>query len=234
MAGARCPVRGASRTDAGVHAHGQVAAFDAPRRIERSKWERGLNGTLPDDIGVQRADEVAPGYDPRRDSAFKTYRYVLRLGAHRDPLMVGRAWQIDARRARPRPAEGRHGPADFLDLDAMAEAARRLEGTHDFRAFRSAADQRDNTIRTLTRVEIVRGFAQREDLVAIEIRGNAFMHNMVRILAGTLVEVGRERMDPEDVEALLGEHPDRGLAGETAPACGLYLVAIELGRTRVG
>lgn len=228
MAGAACKVRGVSRTDAGVHAHHQVASFDSPRDIEPYKWARGLNGQLPKTIAVHRVARVPEGWDPRGHVAGKTYRYLLRVGDHRDPLMLDRAWQLGPRRTRPRPEAGRAAPSDWLDLDAMEAAAKHLEGTHDFQAFRSARDERENTVRTLREVRVVRGFSGRDDVVAVEVSGNAFMHNMVRILVGTLVEVGRERLDPDNVPALLGPDADRADCGETAPAHGLYLVHVQI------
>jgi tRNA pseudouridine38-40 synthase len=222
-------VRGASRTDAGVHAHGQVAAFDTAREIPRVGWVRGLNGKLPPDVAVRDAAPCPVGYRPRFDAVAKTYRYLLHLGPVRDPLLRDRAWHLGPRRARPGGRE-RRAPEDWLDLDAMDAAARALVGEHDFRAFRSSADDRENTRRTLTSVRVERRFAGRDDVVALEVRGTAFMHHMVRILTGTLVEVGRERMSPKDVAALLSPDADRRGAGETAPAHGLYLVSIELGR----
>lgn len=228
LAGARCKVRGASRTDAGVHAHGQVAAFDSPREIAPHGWQRGLNSKLPPGVAVVRAEPCAVGYNPRYDALAKTYRYLLHLGPVRDPFLRGRAWHLGPRRSQPlrrRPAK----PEEWLDVDAMREAAGRLVGEHDFVAFKTAADPRPTTVRTLTRVEVF-PFAGRTDLLAIEIRGTAFMHNMVRILVGTLVEVGRKRRTPDELSALLGPRGRREDAGETAPPQGLYLVEVELGR----
>lgn len=228
MAGAFCRVRGASRTDSGVHAYGQVAAFDCPRRIEPYKWARGLNGRLPADVAVQSAEACEPGYNPRYHAAAKLYRYLIRIGDHRDPLLHKRAWQLGPRRTRPRPAGGRHRPEDWLDLDAMERAAAAFVGTHDFQALRRATDPREDTVRTLSDVRLIRGFTSREDLLALEVRGTAFMHNMMRILAGTLVEVGRERLPASRVPELLTPEAERADAGQTAPAWGLYLVRIEL------
>lgn len=222
-------VRGASRTDSGVHAHGQVAAFDASRDIPPLGWVRGLNGKLPEDVAVVDAARCAAGYTPRFDAVAKTYRYLLHLGPVRDPLLARRAWHLGPRRAKRHEGQRRRAE-DWLALDAMAEAAAVLVGEHDFRAFRASADERDNTVRTLTRVELVRGFGGRDDLVAIEVRGTAFLQHMMRILAGTLVDVGRERRTAADVAALLSPDADRAGAGETAPPGGLYLVDIELGR----
>lgn len=225
-------VRGASRTDAGVHADDQVAAFDSPRELPMVGWVRALNGKLPEDIAVRVAEPCPLGYRPRFDAAAKTYRYLLHLGPVRDPQWRRQVWHLGPRRARPWRGGAPARPEDWLDLDAMSVAAAVLVGEHDFRAFRAAGDTRENTMRTLTRVELVRAFCGREDLIAIEVRGTAFMQHMVRILVGTLVEVGRERMRAEDVAGLLGPSGARERAGETAPAAGLTLVSIELGRER--
>lgn len=227
MAGAAVTVHGASRTDAGVHAHGQTAAFDTTRDIPMHGWVRGLNGHLPGDVAVVEAAPCPAGYRPRFDATGKTYRYLLHLAETPDPLWRRRVWHLGPRRARPHDG-ARRAASDWLDLDAMDATAAALEGTHDFRAFRASADTRDNTVRTLSSVRVVRGFAGRDDLLAVEVHGTAFLHNMVRILVGTLVEVGRERMTPAEVAALLSPEAARRDAGETAPASGLHLVAVEL------
>lgn len=230
IAGTPIEVRGASRTDAGVHAEGQVAAFDCALELPMTGWVRALNGKLPPDIAVRSAEPCPVGYRPRFDAKEKVYRYLLHLGPVRDPQWRRMVWHLGPRRARPRRGGAPTRASDWLDLDAMSAAAKRLEGTHDFRAFRASGDPRENTIRTLTRVAVLPGFCGREDLVAIEVHGTAFLQHMVRILVGTLVEVGRERMRAEDVGALLGPSATREKAGETAPACGLTLVHVELGR----
>ncbi len=232
VAGADVKIRGTSRTDSGVHAEDQVVAFDSPRALPMIGWMRALNGRLPPDIVVRAAEDCPVGYQPRYDAAWKRYRYLLHLGPVRDPQWRRRVWHLGPRRARPWHGKVPTAPEEWIDVDAMAEAASQFEGEHDFRAFRSAADIRENTVRTLTRVELKRAHAEREDLVAIEVTGTAFLQHMVRILVGTLVDVGRERMRPSDVAALLGPDASRDHAGETAPASGLTLVHIELGRER--
>lgn len=219
MNGAPAELRGASRTDAGVHALGQVAAFDPARDIEPRGWLRGLNASLPADVAVVAAEPCEPGYTPRFDTVDKTYRYLVLRGEIRHPLLRGRAWFLGPR----------HGGAS-LDLAAMRAAADRLRGTHDFRAFRSADDDRENTTRTVHAIEIFEGWGEEPRLVAIEVRGDAFMKNMVRILVGTLVEAGRGRRSPDDVASLLGPQGRRDDAGTTAPAHGLTLVSMRLGR----
>ncbi len=225
LAGEDVKVRGASRTDTGVHALAQLAGFDSPRQIPPYKWVRGLNGKLPYDIAVRSAEPCEAGYDPRYDARAKTYRYLLHLGPVRDPLLRGRAWHLGPRRARSTGAPPMT-PAEWLDRDAMRAATAELVGTHDFRAFKTAIDPREQTVRTLFRVEILEGWAGREDLLAIEVRGDAFMHNMVRILVGTLVDVGRGRLTPEALREVI-RAGDRAGAGETAPPGGLYLVEVE-------
>lgn len=217
MAGHPVSARGAGRTDAGVHALGQVVAFDSDRLIAEVGWRRGLNTRLPDDLRVQDARACAVGYTPRFDAVGKTYRYVVQLGELQNPLLRHQVWHL-----------AKH--AD-LDLTAMRTAASLLVGTHDYRAFRAADDQRENTTRTLWSIELIEGFAGDPSLLAVEVRGTAFMKNMVRILVGTLVDVGRGRIPLERIPTLLGPHSARKHAGITAPPGGLTLVHVELGRT---
>jgi tRNA pseudouridine38-40 synthase len=225
-------VRGASRTDSGVHAEGQVVAFDSERELPPRRWLLAINRYLPDDVAVQAVEECAPGYAPRFDAVDKTYRYLYHLGLARDPLLMHRAWQLA--RSGPPPDDGAatpHARSGPLDLAAMRAAAAQLLGTHDFRAFRAADDERHNTVRTLHRVELLENFHDRKNLLALEVRGSAFMKNMVRIIAGTLIAVGRERLTAADVPALLGEHAVRTRPMETAPAHGLTLLRVTLGRS---
>ena len=231
LAGEPIEVRGASRTDAGVHAEDQVASFDTSRELPAIGWVRALNGKLPDDMAVREAEPCAPGYNPRFDAVAKRYRYTLHLGPVRDPLSRLYAWHLGPRRARPWRGAMPAAPEDWLDLDAMSEAAGLLVGEHDFGAFQAAGDVRENTVRTLTEVSLVRRFGGSDDLVAIEVRGTAFLQHMVRIIAGTLVDIGRERMSAGELRALLEPGASRDRAGETAPSCGLLLVATELGRS---
>ena len=216
--------RGAGRTDAGVHAEGQVVAFDTQRELAPLRWLLALNRYLPPEIAVQDAAACAPGYDPRFDAIDKTYRYLFYLGMARDPLWRDRAWHLA--RAGTRAADG----GVELDFAAMRDAAARLIGEHDFRAFRAADDLRENTIRTLYRVELIEAYLGRAKLLALEVQGSAFMKNMVRILAGTLIAVGRRKLPAAEVGAQLGPSAVRSRHSETAPAHGLTLVRVRLGR----
>ena len=229
-------VRGASRTDAGVHALGQAVAFDTACRIPAYGWCAGLGGALPGDVSVVDATACVPGYDPRFDAVDKTYRYLVKAGSMRDPLMRHRAFFLGPPRARPGADRRAVAPdvASWLDLEAMKEAAAHLVGKHDFVAFRSSLDDRQNTVRTLFAIDLIPAFAGDPSLLAIEVHGNAFLRNMVRILAGTLIDVGRHRLTPKMVESLVQPGADRAAAGETAPAHGLTLVSIRLGRRERG
>ncbi|MEM1413819.1 MAG: tRNA pseudouridine(38-40) synthase TruA [Myxococcota bacterium] len=222
-------LRGCSRTDAGVHAAGQIASFAVDREIPPRGWRLGLNGLLPRDVAIHEAFPVDRRYDPRHDSVWKRYRYLFRIGESRDPLSRRRAWQLGPRDARkgPRP---RTTLGDYLDLPAMRDACARLVGTHDFQAFRAMDDKRENTVREMLSVELVAGALGNEKLLALVVEGNAFMKHMVRILAGTLVEVGRQRIRPERITELLGPGVTRRDSGPTAPPQGLTLEHIELGR----
>lgn len=234
LEGSHGRLRGTSRTDAGVHAMAHPVAFATDRLLPPRGWMMQLNTLLPDDVAVREASPCAPGYDPRFDAATKLYRYRVHVGFGRDPLRDRVSWFLSPARARKDVEERSRDVSTWLDVEAMREAARRLEGTHDFAAFKAADDPRTQTVRTLRRVAIVPGFGGESDSLAIEVRGNAFMKNMVRILAGTLVDVGRGRFPPSHVDHLLSGTATRAECGPTAPAAGLVLVEVELGRTGTG
>jgi tRNA pseudouridine38-40 synthase len=201
-------VRGASRTDAGVHADGQLAAFDTTRDIPARGWVLGLNQHLPEDLAVRAARPVAAGFAPRFAARGKRYRYRVLVDPVRDPALSARTWRV----------------AD-VDVAAVANEAQAALGTHDFVAFRSSGDARDNTVRTLSRVDIER--EPHPHVVAVVVEGNAFLYNMVRILVGTLIDVGRGRLEPGAIARALRSR-DRGQAGTTAPAQGLVLEHVDV------
>jgi tRNA pseudouridine38-40 synthase len=201
------PPRGASRTDAGVHAEGQLAAFDAWRDVPMRGWVLGLNQHLPADVAVRAARPVPAGFSPRLAARGKRYRYRVLVDPVRDPHWLTRAWRVPV-----------------LDIDAMAAEASAACGTHDFAAFRAAGDGRATTVRTLSRVEIVRDEDPR--VVALVVEGNAFLYNMVRILVGTMVDVARGRLAVGAVAHALRAR-DRRSAGTTAPAHGLVLECVD-------
>lgn len=200
------PVRvtASGRTDAGVHALGQVANFRTPRPVPLKGFFHGLNGLLPRDVAVRRVDEVPEGFDSRRSAKEKTYQYFLHVGPAPSAFARRTSWRVPGGAA--------------LDVAAMAAAARTLEGTHDFSAFRSAGCDAPTAVRTIHEVRVER----HPELLEIRVRGTAFLRHMVRIVVGTLVEVGQGRRAPESVGELL-ESRDRHRAGVTAPPQGLVL-----------
>ena len=207
MTGSPCRLRAAGRTDAGVHAEGQLANFRTESAIAVGAFMRGLNALLPDDIAILSAEEVEIDFDSRRHNRGKHYRY--RIWNQRAPSagLAAAVWHL-------------HRP---LDLAAMARASRHLVGTFDFSAFRSASCDCETTTRTIYRCSVAADGPERR----IDVEGTAFLKNMVRIIAGTLVDVGRGRRDPESLAELLASG-DRTRAGVTAPARGLTLVRVFL------
>jgi tRNA pseudouridine38-40 synthase len=195
----------AGRTDAGVHALGQVIAFEAPRALPQTAYLRGLSSLLPEDVSVVGASEVEDSFDPRRNSAGKRYRYLIANRPVRSPLRRRTHWLLFAP----------------LDVAAMQEAAPQLLGTHDFSAFRAANCEARTAQRTLRELTI----SAYEDVVQFDVEGTAFLKHMVRNLVGTLVEVGRGRQSVPWVAQVLASR-DRTLGGPTAPAQGLVLVEV--------
>jgi tRNA pseudouridine38-40 synthase len=205
MTGQEVLVRGAGRTDAGVHAQGQVASVEVTSSIPTLGFLRGLNTLLPPEIAVLDVADVPAGFDARHHARGKIYRYQVWNHPVRSPRLARYSWHV-------------YHP---LDTYPMREAAAVLLGQHDFRAFRSSDCDRTNTVRILRRLDIRR----EGSLVSFEVEGTAFLRNMVRILVGTLVAVGKGKMTAPEVAALL-ESGDRTRAGVTAPACGLTLVRV--------
>lgn len=227
MAGHPVRARGASRTDAGVHATGQLVGFDTERDVSPLGWLRGLNGVLPLDVAVRAVEICEAGYNPRRDAAGKHYRYLLQTGEARDPLLRHRAWHLGPREVPRR--EGTHRDDDarqWLDFAAVEQAIELMCGTHDFRAFRASDDTREHTVRTLSAIDLITPYEGSAGLLAVDVHGDAFLKNMVRIMVGTLVEVGRGRFGLDHVAALFGDTADRRNAGPTAPPQGLTLISV--------
>ena len=212
---------GASRTDAGVHALGNVAVFDTASKIPAEKFSYALNQRLPEDIVIQSSLQVADDFHPRHCDCCKTYEYDI----------LNRTFPLPAYRNT---AYFLYGD---LDLDAMRRACQAFPGEHDFASFCAAGAQVQTTVRTIYSLEVLeqplavtgRGVSSQrspERLLTIRVRGNGFLYNMVRIIAGTLVEVGRGHIRPEEVEGIIAAC-DRAKAGPTAPARGLRLVEIK-------
>lgn len=206
-------VIGASRTDSGVHAMGNVAVFDTGTRIPPDKIAIALNRRLPEDIRVQKSEEVAPDFHPRYCDSVKTYEYTITNTPVQIPTLQKYSYHVYHR----------------LDVGTMQRAADLLTGTHDFSAFCSAGSQVQSKVRTVYEVNIsqkpivsVNGGSQ----IIIRISGDGFLYNMVRIIAGTLVEVGMGRRTVDSVAEAV-ETGERSKAGPTAPAQGLLLLGIE-------
>jgi len=199
-------VEGSGRTDAGVHAWGQVASVQLETRLDASTLQRALNGVLPRDISVTEAVAAPADFRARGDARSKLYCYRFWNGATPSPLRARfSSWE-------PRP----------LDLEAMRAAARALSGRHDFASFQAAGSSVAHTVRTLSRLELHGEVRGEIDLLA---EGNGFLRHMVRNIAGTLVEVGLLRRAADSMPALLAAR-DRRRAGPTAPAAGLALVRV--------
>jgi len=201
-------VAGASRTDAGVHASGQVASFRTERAIALHGIRRGLNSLLPAAIAIVSATDAADDFHPRFSATGKHYRYLLFTRAERSPRWRDRAWH----HAQP------------LDRAAMQGAAAALVGEHDFAAFRAAGCTARTTVRRIDQIDVAE-LPGEPAIVAVDVRGNAFLRNMVRIVVGTLVEVGQGRRPLGQVAEILAAR-DRTKAGITAPARGLELVSV--------
>ena len=249
LTGEEIQVTGASRTDAGVHALGNVAVFDTLSRIPAEKFSYALNQRLPEDIVVQSSVQVDDDFHPRHCDCQKTDEYDI----------LNRTFPLPAYRNT---AYFLYGD---LDLDAMRKACQAFLGEHDFASFCAAGAQVQTTVRTIYSLEVLeqplgsngRTEAQRsqrtqsetielqpdkarlqgsqiqqapERLLTIRVRGNGFLYNMVRIIAGTLVEVGRGHIRPEEIEGIIAAC-DRAKAGPTAPARGLRLVEIAYGES---
>ncbi len=200
-------VTGASRTDAGVHARGQVAAFTTTREIPVEKLPRAITSRLPGDVIVRKAEIVSESFDPIRDAIAKGYRYRI----------------VHSCATEQRPLFNRHfvtSTAHRLDPARMNEASRLLIGEHDFASFTRIAQGRESTVRTIYQCKVDRTSKRR---CHIDVVGNGFLYNMVRIIAGTLLEVGRGAMEPERMPEILGAR-DRSAAGPTLPPNGLCLM----------
>lgn len=218
ITGTSVNLTGSGRTDAGVHAAGQVANFKTHSPIPPVNLKRALNNTLPDAIRILRAEEAPPGFHARYSAAAKLYRYRILQAEVCPPYLARFVCHYPGRLERKR----------------IERAAQWLEGEHDFTSFASTGDalgedagekgQSPFAVRTIFSSKAI--WNAPLALLTYEVRGNGFLRHMVRTLAGTLIEVGRGAIDPEDIPAIL-EAKDRSKAGPTAPARGLWLARVE-------
>ena len=209
LTGETTAVIGASRTDAGVHALGNVAVFDTDSSVPPERFSYALNTHLPDDVKVVESKEVAPDFHPRKTEVVKTYTYRIDTSAIPNPLRRRDTWNCPY----------------TLNIEKMQEAAGYLVGTHDFVSFCSVHTQAESTVRTVYSIDVS---GNDDGEIKIVVKGNGFLYNMIRIIAGTLAEVGRGSIPPERVKEIL-EGRDRTLAGPTAPPQGLCLTFIDYG-----
>ena len=206
LLGEEITVTGASRTDAGVHSLGNVAVFETHTKMPAEKISFALNQRLPEDIVLQESCQVPEDFHPRFSKSRKTYEYRILNCRFRQPL-------------ERRTSYFYHYP---LNVSAMQKAAAYLVGEHDFTSFASVHAQTNTYVRTIYALDVVR----EGDMIRIRVQGNGFLYNMVRIIAGTLIQVGAGIKKPEDMESILAGK-DRELAGPTAPAHGLTMIGLE-------
>lgn len=194
------------RTDAGVHAEGQVVSFSCASRLAPEVLQRALNAELPPDIAVRDACRVADGFHATHDALRKRYRYVIHDGAVRDVFRLRYCWHFRKR----------------LDTAAMQRAGQTLVGTHDFASFQTTGSERATTVRTIFDLQVARSLPGQGDQVILEVEADGFLYNMVRTIVGTLVPIGTGKR-PETWAAEVLQACDRRAAGPTAPARGLFL-----------
>jgi tRNA pseudouridine38-40 synthase len=205
LLGQKTELRSSGRTDAGVHARGMAAAFKTSTNLPLKAFVEGTNRFLPSDIAIRDAIEVPTDFKPISDALAKHYRYTILATLIRSPLRRFHAWHI----------------RENLDVEAMQKAAIQFVGHHNFAAFRASNCSAKTTVRRIDSVEIT----HEGDAIIIDVVGGGFLKNMVRVMTGTLVEIGRGRFEPEYIQMLL-QSGDRKQAGVTAPACGLCLMEV--------
>ena len=206
LLGEKTDVTGASRTDSGVHALGQVAVFDTDKNIPDWKYALAINQRLPKDIVVQKSEEVPLDFHPRYTDVEKTYEYRI----------------LNRRTQLPKERLYSYFVPKKLNVDKMREAGVYLVGEHDFKSFCSQKTKVLSTVRTIYSLELI----EEGDIVTLRVSGNGFLYNMVRIIAGTLIRVGGGELAPDEMPRILGKK-DRTAAGPTAPAHGLTMMGIE-------
>jgi tRNA pseudouridine38-40 synthase len=209
LAGRPIRVNASGRTDAGVHAVGQVVNFYADLRVPTNKLVKAVNGHLPPDVVVRSADDVPQAFDANRDARRKLYRYVIHDGPTAEVFL--RRYCCHSRKR--------------LDAAAMARAAAPLRGRHDFHSFETDWPNRMSSVRTITHLTVNR-FG---DWIWLDVEADGFLYNMVRAIAGTLINVGRGYWPEEQVAKILNAE-DRAQAGPTAPAQGLFLMRVSYER----
>ena len=200
------------RTDAGVHAAGQVVGFCVATDLPIATFQRALQANTPHDVYVLKLEEVREGFHAIRDARFKRYRYLIQDANHHEVLARHYAWQLPY----------------HLNIDAMQQGAKVLHGRHDFQCFQASGSPRESTVRTISRLTVE--WIDRDEFprIVIQVTADGFLYNMVRNIVGSLVEIGREAMPVTWLQNVL-ESRDRKNAGPTAPAHGLTLMEVSYG-----
>ena len=197
---------GSGRTDAGVHALGQVANFKTNSNIPIEKLALAINSQLKNTIIIKKAEEVDERFHSRYNAKHKTYRYIINNSPCGTAIYRNLEYCFPIK----------------LDVSKMQEAAKYFEGEHDFKAFKSSGTSAKNSVRTIYNASV----KQEGEKIIIELTGNGFLYNMVRIISGTLLDVGLQKIKPEEIKNII-EEKDRQKAGKTLPAHGLYLVEVK-------
>jgi len=206
LVGVRTHVHGASRTDAGVSALGQVGLFEIDSPIPTENFANAINDRLPHEIVVTSAEEAPRGFDLLGSVKNKLYRYAIYTGRYRPVLRLNQCWHMHRK----------------LDVPAMNQAAQLLVGTKDFKSFASSADRRESSVRTIFRCDVT----AEDKWIYVNVEGDGFLYNMVRNIVGTLVEIGTGRWKPEKINEII-EAKNRTTAGRLAPPQGLCLMWIK-------
>ena len=197
---------GSGRTDAGVHALGQVANFKTNSNIPIEKFAIAINSRIKQSIRIKKAEEVDERFHSRYNCKRKTYRYIINTSETGSAIYRNLEYNIKMK----------------LDVEKMKEAAKYFVGEHDFSAFKSSGTSSKSSVRTIYEAKV----EENGERIIIELTGNGFLYNMVRIISGTLVEVGLGKIKPEEISKII-ESKNRQNAGKTLPPCGLYLVSVE-------
>ena len=206
VTGSKCDLIGSGRTDAGVHALGQVANFKTESNIPIEKMAIAINSQLKKAIVIKQAEEVEEDFHSRYTCKRKTYRYIINNSRQGTAIYRNLEYHVSTP----------------LNIKKMQEAVKYFEGTHDFKGFKASGTSSKSSVRTIYQAAVIK----QGDCIYIELTGNGFLYNMVRIIAGTLVEVGLEKINPQEIFSII-EAKDRALAGKTLPPHGLYLVKVE-------
>lgn len=202
VTGKTVKLNGSGRTDAGVHAYGQVANFHIDSKIPPERFANAINHYLPDDIVINYSYEAHENFHARFDAVGKCYEYKIHNSRVPSPFLKGRVWQFDY----------------DVDINKVISAAKIIEGTHDFKAFMASGSFVTDTVRTVYSVDVKKD----GDIITITVKGNGFLYNMVRIIVGNLMYIGCGKKTEEDLKDLFVSL-DRTLGAVTAPACGLYM-----------